>query len=169
MESAGPGERLREAFLEDHQRFTRGLARLRDALRGDDLPRAVAAARALDADVGAHIEFEERHYYPALVEALGAAFVARLYAEHRTGREAVRALLGLEGARGLHPVRKDALLAAVEETMGHALSCGSLLSHLERLEDAEQARLLARLLELRGAQHRWTELPDARPQASAGA
>ena len=150
---------LREAFLEDHRRFTRGLSALREALRDDDLAAAVEAARALDREVGAHIEFEERHYYPALVEPLGREFVTRLYAEHRLGRDALRSLLELRGGP-LGPKRKDEILEAIEGTMQHALSCGSLLSHLERLEDDAREELLRLLLELRASAHRWTELPE---------
>lgn len=149
---------LRQAFIEDHRILIQGLSDIRQSLAGDDLAAAVAAAGRLDRDVGPHIEFEERAFYPELRELLGSDFVHQLYREHTTGQKAIAEILGLGSAHELAPDRRDALVAQLDATLEHALSCGTLLSHIETLEASRRDQLMEQLQESRERSRKWTEL-----------
>ena len=55
----------------------------------------------------------------------------------------------------------------LETAMDHALSCGTLLSHVTSKDAAEQQRLLDRLEDISRRGHRWTELPIGRETSPA--
>ena len=152
-----PGPRLRDAFLEEHRRFTRGLRATLAALRAGDDARAIEVAAELDAKIGAHIEFEEMYFYPELRSAYDSEFVDQLYSEHEEGRCAVSSLVACAPGGRLSPAERERIVAQLETALQHALSCGSLVSHLGKLEARKQAQLLERLQETRSKGSRWSE------------
>ena len=158
---------LATAFTDDHRVFTRGLSRILKALRKDDQTTAVALAVELDRAVGPHIEFEEQVFYPILVESLGKDFVRQLYREHRIGQTAVSALVSHPHGEPLPEGARDRLIEQLETAMDHALSCGTLLSHVTTKDPAEQQRLLDQLEDIGRRGHRWTELPIGRRSVAA--
>lgn len=152
---ARPTELERE-FAKDHQVLTRGLARVLDAVEEGDLDRARALADELDREAGPHIRFEEEVYYPRLRSRLGEDFVEQLYGEHDEGQEAIRSLLRSEG-----PLQPDEVAHHLRTALEHALSCGTLLSHLEGLSDEEREKMVEQLRELREQSVRWTEVEES--------
>lgn len=164
MTKASP---LREAFLEDNRKLTRGLLRLLDALKENDLVAARREADRLDQDAGPHMAFEEQVFYPTLDRILGSAFVDQLYHEHAEGQDAVRTVLNREPDHPFADHERQALVEHVETALEHALSCGTLLSHVDVLEAPAKQEMLERLLELRRRGRRWTALgsPTAQPDS----
>ncbi len=158
---------LARAFTDDHRVFTRGLSRILKALRRDDPATAVALAKELDRAVGPHIEFEEQVFYPVLVESLGKDFVSQLYREHRIGQTAVSVLVSHPQGEPLPAEARDRLIGQLETAMDHALSCGTLLSHVTSRDAADQLRMLEQLEDFSRRGHRWTELPIGRRSAAA--
>lgn len=148
---------LEAEFLQDHRVLTQGLHALRDALETGDLDGARRIAEDLDRDAGAHIEFEERYFYPRLVPLLGEEFVRQLYREHDAGRNAIRELESGQ-AHGLEDAHRLPLIGDVEIAAEHALTCGTLTSHLAELPEEERDEMLERLRECRARQRRWTEI-----------
>lgn len=149
---------LRDAFLEDHRKLTRGLRRLLDALETDALGAARAAADQLDQDAGPHMEFEEHVFYPTLARILGSDTIDELYEEHAQGQEAVRTLLNRPGGRPLTPTERQRLIGQAKTTLEHAIGCGTLLSYVDRFDPAVRREMLVRLHELRRKGRRWTAL-----------
>ena len=152
---------LAAAFTADHRHFTRGLSRLLKALESDDLATAVELAEELDHAVGPHIEFEEEVFYPEVARAMGHEYVRELYLEHQVGQSALRALLSRRDA-ALSPGERDELIARLRTAMDHALSCGTLLSHVTGQGPEAQRRMLERRDEMIARGRRWTELPARR-------
>jgi hypothetical protein len=150
--------RLAQEFLEEHRHLTRGLYQIREALEGDDLEAASRQAEQLDRLVGAHMEFEEQVFYPELVDRLGGTFVSRLYEEHEEGQTAVKTLL-TNPAVALDPTAKQQLLGQVQTALDHAISCGTLLSHIGDLDPVDEERVMQRWHEIHRRSPRWTELP----------
>lgn len=152
---------LKDAFVEDHRTLTRGLSRLVELVEEGDYPEASRVARALDSSAGPHIEFEEHSFYPEVRKSRGSEYVANLYDEHRSGLEAVRTLSRLEPGVTPAPEAREWLLFHLRRALDHAVSCGTLLSHVTSLADDEQERLLSELERFRSLGHKWTELhPD---------
>ena len=152
---------LERAFVEDHRRLTRGFARLLEALQQEDDERAVQIADELDRQAGPHIEFEEHVLYPHVAETRGEQFVGRLYREHRTAFEAVRFLLERREHPQLTPEERAKLKEQVQTGLEHAISCGTLLSHLTVLDADRQAELLKQLEAYRRRGHRWLEVDQS--------
>jgi len=150
------GRALRDDFLQDHRQLIKGLSEILKSLRGNDVPRAMALADGLDRAIGAHIELEEQEFYPLLKERLGSEFVTQLYEEHAAGKEAIATLLAHRGRENELKARAD-LTENLERMLEHALSCGSLLSHLDREDEERIAALHDRLRVLRAENKRWTE------------
>jgi hypothetical protein len=167
---AAPSDSLDAAFQADHRDMTRGFARLRKVLETGEWTDVLGEARALDRRVGAHMEFEETAYYPALIPSLGEETVATLYDEHDAGRAILEEILAAGDAPPVEPDRRR-LMEGIDGMLGHAATCGTLVSHLARLSDSDRRDLLGTLIELRAAGHRWTELGrigrQARPRAEA--
>ena len=157
---------LAAAFTEDHRHFTRGLSRLLKALEDDDLAAAVELADDLDRVVGPHIEFEEEVFYPEVARARGGDYVRQLYLEHRIGQNALRALLAHRTDAALAPRERDDLIAQLRTAQDHALSCGTLLSHITCQGPEAQQRMLEQRNEMLERGHRWTQLPAKGIQAS---
>ncbi len=159
---------LAQAFIEDHQKVTRALVGLRDAVERGTLAEASARAQELDRVAGPHMEFEEKVFYPQVARMLGAEDTAMLYAEHHEGQEVVKALLGKEAAEPFSDGERTRLLRGLQTAFEHVLSCGTLVSHVTTLDAQDQARLLERLLAFRERGRRWSELPHRElPTATA--
>ena len=152
-------QRLVDAFEEDHRRLTQGLEELVQALRADDLERATELAERVDRAVGAHIDFEEGVFYPQLEKTLGSKFVSRLFHEHDAGKSAIRSLLAVRERGDLDAETRGEILADLDIALEHALSCGTLLSHLDRLDEEQLATMLRQLHEARERGRRWSQLP----------
>jgi hypothetical protein len=153
---------LREAFLDDHKHLTRGLTRTLEALRKGDDSNAIQLADTMDRAVGPHMAFEETAFYPELVGILGEGFVEHLGEEHAVGQRAVKTLLDHAGGEPLAEEERKTLIEGLDTMLDHALGCGTLLSHLDGLEETRKRRLLEQLLELRQQGLRWTELDRLR-------
>lgn len=149
--------RLAAAFLEDHKVLTRGLATTLSAVQRGDFATAARAAEQLDQQAGPHIEFEERFFYPEVEKSRGAEYVSGLHREHDAGRNALRTLLAMRGSGRLDPDDRALVISQLHEALDHAVSCGTLLSHLTTLETDQQDVLLAHLLRLRREGPRWTK------------
>lgn len=150
--------RLRDAFLEDHRKLTRGLSALVRLVENGEWEQAVRRAEELDRIAGPHIEFEERRFYPQVSRSRGKDYVDNLYDEHRSGREAIEMLRAAAGRTNLSKEERERLLFHLHRALDHVVSCGTLLSHVTSLDDEEQDKLLADLEGYRKAGHRWTEL-----------
>lgn len=155
MSQAATKSKLELAFLEDHRHLLKGLRAMGNALEAGDVERARSEAREVDRLVGPHMRFEEEEFYPTLREVLGDDYVDRLYDEHSEGQNAVRLLVGSE--EPLDAAERERLKGQIQTTLDHAVSCGTLLSHLDALDDSRQEKLLDRLLELRERQQLWSE------------
>ncbi len=148
---------LREAFIEDHRRLTRGFSELLRAIQLNDLAAAHRAATELDQRAGPHIRFEESVLYPKVAESRGADFVRRLYEEHRIGADVLRRILA-HGPTGALTLEQQSELARQAQTaLDHAVSCGALLSHITTLDEAAQAEMLRILRRFQKDKQCWTE------------
>ena len=155
---------LREAFLEDHRHLTKGLTRTLEALRDGDDATAVQIVDTMDRAVGPHMEFEETVFYPEVAGVLGEHFVEHLEIEHDIGKRAVQTILGHAEGEPFAGEEREVVIASLGTMLDHAVGCGTLLSHLDGLNEARKNELLERLLELRERGLRWTELEGpARP------
>lgn len=152
---SAPG--LEAAFLEDHQRLMQGLTALLRAIESADLEPAIRLARELDQDSGPHMAFEEEVFYPRIAETRGQAFVDRLLAEHAVGQRAINALIERSPKRPLTDDERLQLTKDVNLALGHALSCGTLLSEIRLSEPEREGGEVERLEELRRRGGRWSE------------
>jgi hypothetical protein len=146
------------AFREDHAVLGRGFHDLSQSLRVRDMRAVQKAARHLDEVAGAHIAFEERHFYPALIPLLGANEVERLLNEHARGLGAIREILVMSDSETVPEPRWVALLEWSQEMEQHIAECGELFGAMGRIDVAEREALLQHLLELRRESPRWTDL-----------
>lgn len=153
---------LQDAFVEDHQKLTKGLSKLLTLVEASRFEEAARVARELDAVAGAHIEFEEKRFYPEVEKVRGPEYVDNLYDEHQSGVEAIRSLERLGGQKDVDPKERDRILHHLRRALDHTVSCGSLLSHVTSLNEEAQADLLKDLERFRSSGHRWTELERVR-------
>ncbi|UCE32366.1 MAG: hemerythrin domain-containing protein [Burkholderiales bacterium] len=151
-----------EAFREDHAVLGAGFSRLSQRLRAQDIAGAIEVARRLDAEAGAHVAFEERHFYPALASLLGEAEVERMYAEHADGFDVVRTLIELAPGESPAAEARARMLARSQAMEVHIAECGELFEAMGRIPAAEQAQLYAHLLALRRRAPRWAEVVGQR-------
>ena len=149
------GELIR-AFGEDHAILGHGFHRISTALRAGALGEARRLALELDARAGAHIVFEEEHFYPCLRSILGTSDVDRLYREHDDGLDVLRRLEALEGGADLPVPQRAALLAKSEAMERHIAECGELFEAIGRIPPTEQAALFYHLTRLRREEPGWT-------------
>jgi hypothetical protein len=154
---------LEDAFVEDHRHLTEGFSRLLQLLEQDNIPAAIETAEEVDRLAGGHIEFEEHVLYPKVKETYGSEYVANLYDEHGIALQAIRALLAHKEDPQLSPGEREKLIQQVRTGLDHTISCGTLLSHLTVLDEAEQRELLSELLRFRQENKRWTELEEGNP------
>ena len=148
------------AFREDHAVLGRGFHDLSQSLRARDIAAARAAAQRVDELAGAHIAFEERHFYPALVALIGEDDVARLFEEHEIGLSVIEELLAAAAAQTLGDAQWRSLLERSQEMEQHIAECGELFGAMGRIPPGEREALHQHLLELRRAGPRWTDLAD---------
>ena len=146
---------LTQAFVDDHQKLTRGYADARQAVESDDLTAAKRIAEQLDQPAGPHIAFEEQFLYPIVRSARGDSYASKLYHEHQL---ILKTLVELQSAASMDELHKSRWLVGLQEGLEHAATCGTLLSHLQTLPDAEQTQLLEELRSLRKQPIRWSEL-----------
>lgn len=149
---------LFEAFREDHAVLGRGFHDISALLRARDLEGARARAGRLDREAGAHMAFEEGHFYPALRPLIGDTRVDRLHAEHEKGLEVVRRLSESAAETPVTEAQCLELLRCSELMESHVAECGELFGTLGRIPPDDQAALYERLLVLRRQAPRWTEV-----------
>ena len=153
---------LFDAFREDHAILGKGFHELSQALRAGNLSAAAAAASALDQTAGAHIAFEEEHFYPALGVLLGAPEARRMAREHLAGLEVIRALAHDHANDTIDDEERDHLLRQSQAMETHVAECGELFEAMGRIPPEEQAALYRSLLEWRAKRPRWTDYADSR-------
>lgn len=155
-------DELLKAFHEDHAILGRGFHRISTCLRAGDLVGAQRAAATLDLEAGAHIAFEEQHFYPALVPLLGEDHVKELHEEHAEGLDVVRTLRSRSTDATLSADRRLDLLRASESMEQHIAECGELFEAMGRIAEREQAALFNELLRLKTEHPAWTTYADSR-------
>ena len=116
-------------------------------------------AERLDAEAGAHIAFEEEHFYKALVPLLGVAEVDNMYREHEHGLAVVQAATR---SASLAEVERADLLKKSEAMEAHIAECGDLFAAMGRIPPEEQAALHKNLLRWRELNPRWTDYAASR-------
>ena len=124
---------------------------------------ARSAASQVDKKAGAHIAFEEEHFYPALVALLGEARVGEMREEHGKGLEVILSLEAQATGAALSKTRQRELVRASEAMEQHIAECGELFQAMERIPEGEQAALLEALLRLRAEQPTWSTLSRSDP------
>lgn len=152
-----PRTELETEFLADHKKMTRGFRDLIKALEAHDIPAAKELALKLDLAAGPHIEFEEHVLYPTVEEDRGQEYGETLRQEHQVARSALRFVLEHDDEL-LRPEDRARVIQQLRVGFEHAVSCGSLLSHLTVLDPESQAQMLNTLKEYRERKLRWTEL-----------
>lgn len=153
---------LFEAFHADHAALGRGFHDLSQCLRSNDLAAAQRLARSIDAGAGAHIAFEEEHFYKALVPLLGKAEVKKMYREHRGGLDVVRHLLESPPEQALDEALSVELLQQSEAMESHIAECGELFAAMGRIPAEDQAVLHRHLLKWRERSPRWSDFAASR-------
>jgi len=149
---------LFEAFRQDHAVLGRGLQEISEHLRSGELPAAKACGERVDRAAGAHIAFEEEHFYPLLRRLLGDAEVDRLYQEHGQGLSVITGLAAL--AEGAMPseAERQTMLQNSQLMEVHVAECGELFGAIGRIPLEEQEALYRELLALREQAPRWSQL-----------
>ena len=150
---------LFEAFHADHAVLGRGFHELSQCLRSSDLAAAQQVAQRIDEDAGAHIAFEEEHFYKALRPLLGAAEVERMYREHDEGLEVVKAVMQ---SPSTEEPDKGELLKKSEAMETHIAECGDLFAAMGRISTEEQTELHRQLQRWRDLNPRWTDYAASR-------
>ena len=149
--------RLEQEFIADHRRLTRAFQRLIRAVERNESHELRAGADELDRIAGPHIEFEEHVLYPRVEDDRGNDFGAKLRREHQVARSALRFLQN-RGDAALDADDRARVLEQLRVGLDHAVACGTLLSHLAVLDEAEQENMLDRLQAYRNRKLRWTQL-----------
>ncbi|KWV94629.1 hemerythrin domain-containing protein [Erythrobacter sp. AP23] len=156
-----PVRELFDDFRHDHEVLGHGLHDIATALRSARDEDAADAARRLDLAAGAHIAFEQSHFYPELRKLIGAQEVDRFEDEHARGLAAIVRLGGIGPGQELSAAERAELLAQIETMQVHTDECGEHFGALGRIPRERQAELLAALRDLREQAPRWTALvPD---------
>jgi len=158
---AKEAHKLLAAFHEDHAVLGRGFHELSQCLRTSDLAKGRQIARRLDDAGGAHIAFEERHFYPLLEPLIGAEEVRQMHEAHGKGLSVVHTLLEREEGSPLSEAERQGLLERSEAMEQHIAECGELFEAIGRMSGEEQDALYGHLVTLREERTRWTEFADA--------
>ena len=153
---------LFEEFRRDHEVLGRGLHQIATALRAEDDAAAGQAARRLDREAGAHIVFEEDHFYPELRKLIGDKEVDAFEAEHQLGHAAIARLEGLGPGESLSPGERENLLHRIETMQVHTDECGEHFGALGRIARSRQEELLEALRALRNSSPAWSARTSAR-------
>ena len=149
--------KLFDAFREDHAILGRGFQDIATCLRSGDIDGARETAARMDMEAGAHIVFEEEHFYPALSRFLDSAEIDEMYAEHETGRSVIEALLAMDDGAMPDAGARAALLAQAETMAHHIAECGTLFGAMGGLASEEQDALHDALMRLREMVPRWSQ------------
>lgn len=147
---------LENAFIEDHQKLSRGYWNIIDAIQAGNFDKARTLAEELDRVAGPHIEFEEKYLYPEVRQSRGDDYTDNLYSEHSDTIETLIELQSVDNAPSATQTQR--WLAGMQRGLDHAASCGTLLSHLDVLDPTRQKSLLEKLIELRQSGKRWSQL-----------
>lgn len=159
----GIKDALFEAFREDHATLGRGLFDLRTMLAAGEIENIRKAAERLDRDVGAHIAFEEREFYPALKPFLSQEEIDDMYQDHAEGLLLIREVLNSTDAELAAPSLQAALTARIEKMEAHVSECGELFGAMGGLSADEQKALLEKLKDWRKRAPRWTDFAETPP------
>jgi hypothetical protein len=149
--------KLFDAFRADHAILGRGFHDIATCLRSGDIAGARAAAARMDVEAGAHIVFEEEHFYPALRHFIDSAEIDQMYAEHEIGRAVIDALLALPEGATPNADERAALLSQAETMAHHIAECGTLFGAMGGLAPDEQGALHDALMTLREQAPRWSQ------------
>ncbi len=152
---------LGAAFVDDHKRLTQGFHRLAAAIHRRDPAELRALAAQIDAASGAHIRFEETVLYPIVRKERGRDYAQKLYGEHRIAASVLRDVLSHPEETPWTDDEWKSLESRVQTALDHAISCGTLLSHLTTLSKERQEDIHGRLVDLRQDSPHWTGLPPA--------
>ena len=153
-------EDLFDAFREDHAILGRGFYEIAGHIRERNLSAAKARAGQVDREAGAHIAFEQNHFYPALCGLIGGVEVDRLRREHEEGLKVIRRFQELSENSTVDEREWDRLLEKTEIMEDHVAECGELFGTMGRFTPKEQQALLDQLLALRREAPRWTRIAD---------
>ncbi len=155
MTMAEENSDLFSAFAEDHAFLGKGFFELSSALRAKDLDAARRAAERLDQEAGAHIAFEEEHFYPRLAGLLGERTIEGMLAEHREGLQVIDQLCTPSTGTAPSDRSWQTLLAKSEHMERHIAECGELFEAIGRLPPSEQEYLHDKLIEWRLKRPGW--------------
>ena len=146
---------LEQEFLGDHRKMTRAFRDLIDVVTKNDVDQIRALATHLNQIAGPHIAFEESILYPTVDRNVGDNLSQEFRREHNTARAAIAQLV--QQTEPLSPAERKRVLQQLQVGFDHAVSCGSLLSHLTVATADEQQDMLQRLQDYREQQCLWTE------------
>ena len=149
---------LEKEFVADHRNTSRGLKSLKDALEAEDDAAVLEAAQRLDRVAGPHIAFEEQWLYPLVEKSRGEEFRHHMTGEHDEVVETLSEILACDGLSCVSSARKSEWQRDLQTGLDHVVTCGTLLSHLTALDEAERTEMLRRLQDLRDEGVLWTEL-----------
>jgi hypothetical protein len=137
---------LREHLLADHRNLEKQIDQLVRACEANDQPRMEALWNDFETRLVAHLETEELHLVPLLLERERRAGSA-IIEEHKHVR---RRLAELGTAVDLHQLRLDALQRFLDELRAHAKTEDSLMYQWadEQLAESAKSSLVKDLAEL---------------------
>jgi hemerythrin-like domain-containing protein len=137
---------LREHLLADHRRLEQEVAELLAACEANDQPRMQALWTEFEAGLTAHLEAEESHLVPLLLQSQGRAGRA-IIEEHKHIR---RRLQELGTALDLHQLRLESFRRFLDELRAHAKTEDRLMYNWadEQLSESAKRSLLTDLAEL---------------------
>lgn len=147
---------LEKEFLGDHRKMTRAFRDLIAAVEKNEVVEMREIANRLNRIAGPHIAFEEATLYPLVDHNTNENASADFLDEHDTARDAVVNLI--KQTEPLNDTDKASILGQLQTGFDHAISCGSLLSHLTVASPEEQHAMLAQLQGLREQQCLWTDV-----------
>ena len=149
---------LKQEFIKDHQKLTRGFAQIIKAVKDCKWSDATAAAKELNREGGPHIAFEEDVLYPRVAQSRSEQSVRHLYEEHQDAIAAIQFLSTHSEGADITPDTKVELVNKLQTSLDHAVSCGTLLSYLTVLDESMQDELLAKLEQHRAEGKSMTDL-----------
>lgn len=146
---------LEREFVVDHRKTSKAIQALMSAVSAGNDQQLQTAAEELDQVAGPHIAFEECWLYPLVGKIRGKDFEEHLKDEHQ---EVVEALTQIRQADSsdISDTQRAEWLRQLQIGLDHVVTCGTLLSHLTVLSDAQRASLLANLQALRKEGTLWT-------------
>ncbi|MEM9587516.1 MAG: hemerythrin domain-containing protein [Planctomycetota bacterium] len=157
-ENEGTWDQLKHRFVDDHRLMTRAYRDLIKSLDEEDFERVAQLADELDRHAGPHIEFEESHLYPRVRESRGDRYADTMYQQHGEILETIRELCDADFSVKPTANQVHRWQIGLQEGIDHAVTCGTLLSHLQALDPSVQEELLEESKRLRRRGRRWSEL-----------